>query len=70
MMRCVQCHTELVAPIRSEYWSEKHACHIWYCLKYCACFSSLVSFHADTNTESMKDVLTEDPSLFPSLISN
>jgi hypothetical protein len=68
MMRCVQCDTELVAPVRSEYRSEKHACHIWHCLKCCACFSSLVSFPADTDTESMKDVLTEDPSLFPSLL--
>jgi hypothetical protein len=68
MMRCVQCDTELVAPVRSEYWSEKHACHIWHCSKCCACFSSLVSFPADTDTESMKDVLTEDPSLFPSLL--
>jgi hypothetical protein len=29
MMRCVQCDTELVAPVRSEYWSDKHACHVW-----------------------------------------
>jgi hypothetical protein len=68
MMRCVQCDTELVAPVRSEYWSEKHACHIWHCRKCCACFSSLVSFPADTDTKPMKDVLTEDPSLFPSLL--
>jgi hypothetical protein len=52
MMRCVQCDHELVAPIRSEYWSEKHACHIWHCPKCCACFSSLVSFSADTDTKS------------------
>jgi hypothetical protein len=44
MVRCVQCDTELVAPVRSEYWSDKHACHIWHCAKCCACFSSLVSF--------------------------
>jgi hypothetical protein len=68
MMRCVQCDTELVAPVMSEYWSEKHACHIWHCPKCCACFSSLVSFPADTETESMKDILTESPSLFPSLL--
>jgi hypothetical protein len=43
MMRCVQCDTELVAPVRSEYWSDKHACHIWLCPKCCVCFSSLVS---------------------------
>ena len=68
MMHCVQCDTELVAPVRSEYWTDKHVCHIWHCRKCCACFSSLVSFPADTDTESMKDVLTEDPSLFPSLL--
>lgn len=45
MMRCVQCDTELVAPVRSEYWSNKHdACHIWLCPKCCACFSSVVFF--------------------------
>src|SRR5215467_7942493 len=25
MVRCVQCDTELVAPVRSEYWSDDHA---------------------------------------------
>jgi len=44
MMRCIQCDTELVAPVRSEYWSDKHACHIWLCPKCYACFSSVVSF--------------------------
>ena len=39
-MRCVQCDTQLVAPVRSEYWSSKHACHIWLCPKCCACFDS------------------------------
>ena len=38
MMRCVQCNTELVAPERSEYWSDKHACHIWLCPTCSACF--------------------------------
>jgi hypothetical protein len=68
MMRCVQCDTQLVAPVRSEYWSDEHACHIWLCQKCCACFSSVVSFPADTNTEPLKDILTEDPSPFPSLL--
>ena len=67
MMRCVQCDTQLVAPVRSEYWSSKHACHIWLCPKCCACFEFSVSLPADTDTESVKDVLTEDPSLFPSV---
>ena len=53
MMRCVYCDAELVAPVRSEYWSDKHACHIWLCPKCCACFSSVVSFPADANTESL-----------------
>jgi hypothetical protein len=51
MIRCVHCDTELVAPVRSEYWSDKHACHIWLCPKCCACFSSVVSLPADTDTE-------------------
>ena len=38
MMRCVQCDNELVAPERSEYWSNKHACHIWLCPTCSACF--------------------------------
>jgi hypothetical protein len=67
MMRCVQCHTELVAPVRSEYWGE-HASHIWLCPKCCICFSSLVSLPTDIDTESMKGILTEDPSPFPSLL--
>jgi hypothetical protein len=68
MMRCIHCDTELVAPVRSEYWSDKHACHIWLCPKCCACFSSEVSFSADTDAESVKDILPEDSSLFPSLL--
>jgi hypothetical protein len=65
MVRCVHC--ALVAPVRSEYWS-KHACHIWLCPKCCACFSTVVAFPAETEAESMKDILTEDPSLSPSLL--
>jgi len=54
MLRCVQCGTDLVAPVRSEYWSDNnHACHIWHCPKCCACFSSLVSFSDDTVTEPL-----------------
>ena len=29
-MKCVQCGNELLAPERSEYWSDKRTCHIWY----------------------------------------
>ena len=68
MMRCIHCDTELVAPVRSEYWSDKHACHIWLCPKCCACFSSVVSFSADTDGKLVKDILQEDSSLFPSLL--
>ena len=66
MMRCVQCDSELVAPERSEYWSDRHACHIWLCPRCSACFESQVSF--PTNTESMTDILTENQSLLPSLL--
>jgi hypothetical protein len=68
MMRCVHCARELVAPVRSEYWSDRHACHIWLCPKCYFCFSTVVSFPAETEAESMKDILTEDPSLSPSLL--
>jgi hypothetical protein len=68
MMRCGHCDRELVAPVRSEYWSDKRACHIWLCPKCCACFSTVVTFPDDTDAESMKDILTEDPSLFPPLL--
>jgi hypothetical protein len=37
MMHCVQCDTELVAPVRSEYWSDMHACHVWHYPKCCVC---------------------------------
>ena len=67
MVHCIQCGTDLVAPVRSEYWSDNHACHIWHCPKCCACFSSAVSFPADTDAEPLKDIFTEHPSLFPSL---
>ena len=36
LVRCVHCDAELVAPVRSEYWSDEHACHIWLCPKCCA----------------------------------
>ena len=61
LVRCVHCDTELVAPVRSDYRSDKHACHIWLCPKCCACFSSVVSFAADTNPESLKDHLDTRP---------
>jgi hypothetical protein len=54
LVHCVHCDAELVAPVRSEYRSDKHACHIWHCPKCCACFSSLVSFSDDTDTEPLR----------------
>ncbi len=68
MVRCVQCDAELVAPVRSEYWNDKKAYHIWLCPKCCACFSSVVAFPAKAKAEPLKDILTEDPSLLPSLL--
>ena len=68
MMRCVQCDAELVAPVRSEYWSDNHACHIWLCSKCYACFSSVVSFPAEADKELMTDIERDNPSLFPSLL--
>ena len=60
MMHCVQCNTELVAPERSEYWSDRHACHIWLCPTCSACFESLVSFPTDHRDGLNEDILTED----------
>ena len=57
LVRCVHCDAELVAPVRSEYWSDKHACHIWLCSKCCACFSSVVSFPADVITRNASEFL-------------
>ena len=54
LVRCVQCGTDLVAPVRSEYRSDNHAVYIWHCLKCCACFSSVVSFIDDTDTEPLR----------------
>jgi hypothetical protein len=68
MMHCVQCNTEVVAPVRSEHRSDRHACHIWLCPQCSACFDSLISSPTDADTESMKDILTADPLLFPPLL--
>jgi hypothetical protein len=64
-MKCVQCGNELIAPERSKYWSDKRACHIWYCRKCSCCFDSLVLFPAET--KSMKNVTARDD-IFPSLL--
>jgi len=62
MMRCVQCSTDLIAPVRSEYWADRHACHVWLCPKCSTCFESSVHFPAEiasTNAIMIKD------SIFP-----
>ena len=66
MMRCAECSTELIAPERSEYWSDKHVCHVWLCPECGTCFSTLFLLPADT--KAMKDILAADPSLLPSLL--
>jgi hypothetical protein len=45
---CVQCSNDLIAPERSEYWSDGHACHVWHCPRCSCCFESLVLFEADS----------------------
>ena len=57
LARCVHCDAELVAPVRTEYWSDKHARHIWLCPKCCACFSSVVSFPAEVITRNAPEFL-------------
>ena len=62
-MKCVQCSNELIAPERSEYWSDKRACHIWHCRKCSCCFESLVLFPAQVNEN-----MTTGGDIFPSLL--
>jgi hypothetical protein len=58
MMHCVQCD----CPRKVRVLEQQALCP-----KCCACFDSLVSLPADTDTESVKHILTEDPSLYPPL---
>jgi hypothetical protein len=60
-LNCVQCGNELMAPERSEYWSDGHARHVWYCDRCSLCFESLVSFHA--NTMSIQESMTGNDGL-------
>ena len=50
-MKCVQCSDELIAPERSEYWSDKRICHVWHCLNCSCCFEALVLRPAETFNE-------------------
>ena len=34
-IKCIQCGSEQIAPERAEYWTDRHAFHIWHCPKYC-----------------------------------
>ena len=52
MMRRVQCDTQLVAPVRSEYWTSKHACHIFGSARNAAPVSILWSRFLPTPTRS------------------
>jgi hypothetical protein len=68
-MKCVQCRNELIAPERSEFWSDRRGCHLWQCPKCSCCFESLISFAGVS--KSTKDILMGDdifPSLFPALL--
>jgi len=65
MMRCVQCSTDLIAPVRSQYFSDRHVCHVWLCPKCSTCFESCVQFSADS--ASISAVMEED-SAFSSLV--
>ena len=64
-MKCVQCSNELIAPERSEYWSDKRACHIWYCRKCSCCFelSRLVS-----RQDQVNENMTTGGDIFPFLL--
>jgi ribosomal protein L37AE/L43A len=42
-IKCIQCGSEQIAPERSEYWSDRHAFHIWHCPKCTTTFASRVS---------------------------
>ena len=64
-MKCVQCGHRLIAPERSEYWSDKRACHIWYCRKCSCCFRVLFVFLPPRPGQSKYD---DRGAIFPSLL--
>ena len=49
-IKCIQCGSEQITPERAEYWSDRHAFHIWHCPK---CTASL----AIQDMKSGRDVL-------------
>ena len=52
LVRCVHCDAELVAPVRSEYWSGNHACHLFF---VCGLFSCR---HQRPQSGGIKPVMT------------
>jgi hypothetical protein len=38
---CVQCHEELIAPDKSEYYAGAHIRHLWHCSSCSAHFESI-----------------------------
>ena len=66
-MKCVQCSEELIAPERSEYWSDRCTCHVWHCPKCSCCFESFVFVSCHNN--SMKDIRSRDDNFSSLLVS-
>jgi hypothetical protein len=63
-MKCVQCGNELIAPERSEYWSDKRLSYLVLPeMQLLFRLSGLVS----CETKSMKNMTTRDD-IFPSLL--
>ena len=67
MMRCVQCSIDLIAPVRSEYFSDRHICHVWLCPKCSTCFESCVQFPADS--ASITAVMAGDSVVSPLVVA-
>jgi len=65
MMRCAQCSTDLIAPVRSQYFSDRHVCHVWLCPKCSTRFESCVQFPDDSASIS---AVMEENSAFSSLL--
>ncbi len=53
-MNCFKCSHELIAPERSQYWSEWDIRHHWHCPKCNSCFETI------TDTKSLKAVVTRN----------
>ena len=42
-IKCIQCGSEQITPERAEYWTDRHAFHIWHCPKCTADLASTLS---------------------------